>query len=208
MHGIARIVKTNNFLVKLVWTFMIFISVSFGLYNISRTVNDYSKYHVITNIERVTPEEVTFPAITLCTDNSFFLVHYKNASLVASHRTNDIDLKNFIASYNSPNLDNNTANLESISFDSKKCVRFNGITDRSIETVKSTLDYLFLRIKTKFRKNVSDSEYIDYSLYSSSFYLYTTDNYLNYLLKSERLILSDKKDHTLKIEKPPILNLS
>jgi len=36
----------------------------YGFENISQAVADFYKFDVITNIERVNPENVTFPAIT------------------------------------------------------------------------------------------------------------------------------------------------
>ena len=47
-----------------------------GFWNIALAVNDFYNYDVITNIERVTPENVTFPAITICADTNSFKIKY------------------------------------------------------------------------------------------------------------------------------------
>ena len=52
-----------------------------GFWNISLTVNDFYNHDVITNIKRVTPENVTFPAITICTNGTLRKDYYVNGVL-------------------------------------------------------------------------------------------------------------------------------
>ena len=63
---------------------MILSVFGFGFHNISEAVADFYKYDKITNIERYTPENVTFPAITICASEGYRREHYKNGSLIKS----------------------------------------------------------------------------------------------------------------------------
>jgi len=58
----------------------------FGFDNISQAVADYYKYDKITNIERVNPESVTFPAIIICTSEGYSREHFINGSLIQRDR--------------------------------------------------------------------------------------------------------------------------
>ena len=98
VHGVSRIVKTDHYLVKLVWTVMILVSVSFGVYNISETINDYYKFNVITHVERVDLKEVIFPGITICAKSYYNMSHFKNNSLMSSRYTSENQFKNFTSS--------------------------------------------------------------------------------------------------------------
>ena len=64
--GVSQIVTTESYLLKLLWTVVILCVFGFGFENISQAVADYYKFDKITNIERVTQNTVTFPAITIC----------------------------------------------------------------------------------------------------------------------------------------------
>ena len=54
----------------------------FGFDKISQAVAGYCKFDKITNIERVNPENVTFPAITICTKVHYWREHYRKGSLI------------------------------------------------------------------------------------------------------------------------------
>ena len=82
--GIPQIVTTESYLVKLLWIVVILGVFGFGFNNISQSVDDFYKYDKITNIERVTPESFTFPAIIVCTQEGYMRNHYKNGSIVKS----------------------------------------------------------------------------------------------------------------------------
>ena len=64
--GVPQIVTTESYLLKLLWTVVILAVFGLGFENISEAVADFYKYDKITNIERVNPENVTFPAINIC----------------------------------------------------------------------------------------------------------------------------------------------
>ncbi len=67
----------------------------FGFDNILQAVADYYKFDKITNIDRVNPENVKFPAITICNHEGYSREHYKNGSLVMTDRVFTNLLKRF-----------------------------------------------------------------------------------------------------------------
>ena len=82
--GISPILSEDNYLLKLFWVILILLTFALGFWNIALAVNDYYNYDVITNIERVEPSSVTFPAITICTENSYKRDHFKNGKITGS----------------------------------------------------------------------------------------------------------------------------
>ena len=64
--GVPGIFTGNNILLKIIWTLLMLGLFGVGFWNIALAVNDFYNYDVITNIERVTPDNITFPAITIC----------------------------------------------------------------------------------------------------------------------------------------------
>ena len=80
--GVPQIVTSESYRSKLLWTVVILCVFGFGFENISQAVADYYKFDKITNIERVNPENVTFPAITICSYEGYRREHYRNGSLI------------------------------------------------------------------------------------------------------------------------------
>jgi hypothetical protein len=69
--GVPGIFTGNNIFFKIFWTLLMLGLFGVGFWNIALAVNDFYNYDVITNIKRVTPDEFTFPAITLCSDGHY-----------------------------------------------------------------------------------------------------------------------------------------
>ena len=211
IHGLPRLLSNKNGIVKFVWLVIFLVSVCAGLANIGLEVKDYLHFDVITNIERISPESYIFPAIAVCT-TSFYRANFKNGTQVGlRNATDDFEYKKFISGYISPVLDNDINNLEYYSFYSFAqfhCVRFNGITNRSLVTISSTSKSLAIRTKNVYREVISDNEYIEYSL--SGLFVFITDNYLNSFntdplpIKVEPLSFSLGKSYNIRIEKTDI----
>jgi hypothetical protein len=89
--GVSRIATTESFLLKLIWIVLIIITFGIGFQNISLAVTDYYHFDVITNVERVSPSNVTFQAITFCYSGSYQREYYNNRSLI---RKDNIYIKN------------------------------------------------------------------------------------------------------------------
>lgn len=192
VHGVSRIVKTENSLVKLVWTVMILSSVSFGLYTISRSINDYNRNDVITNIERVTEIPFTFPAITLCTRDYFTKDLYLNGTLQKSERLIDFSIKYFVdfeeSSFKDKTL--STSQLEFFKIPKRygHCLRFNGKINNSLQTVSSYDDKLKLVLNNVHTEIVSKEIEIEYSIYKN-FDVYIEDNYVSSYLDTAPLFM-------------------
>ena len=70
-------------ILKILWFTLVLTSFSFGFYNIADVTKDYYKYEVITNVERVTEPNFTFPAVTICATIPFIRSHYINETLIS-----------------------------------------------------------------------------------------------------------------------------
>ena len=128
--GIPQIVTTESYLSKLLWTVLIVVIFALGFENITYAVVDFYKFDKITNIERVTPENVTFPAITICTYYEYYKIHkFKNGS----------DIKKGIKIKN----DNNSRISNFINFDDDVDIKINdyliGVRDVTLTLVRSVV---------------------------------------------------------------------
>ena len=217
---------TESFFLKLLWTVVILCVFGFGFENISLAVADYYKYDKITNIERVTPESFTFPAIIVCTqDGGYRRNHYKNGSIVKS----DVVFSNLLEKILDPSLTsftsfknksvfelNNHIDTFKISdqqnVDSIDCFRVNAVINKSVELFKaySIDDYLSIYLDQSYREDISKNEYYDYTfnipLNAVFFYVYVGDNYLNSFEKLQYLQLPRGSYYDIEINKESIEN--
>ena len=65
-HGYPNIFKTKYRLLKVIWTFFLLAAVGCCLFFLTRSINSYLEFGVITNIEMVDERPVIFPTITIC----------------------------------------------------------------------------------------------------------------------------------------------
>ena len=154
--GVPQIVTSESYLLKVLWTLVILCVFGFGFDNISQAVADYYKFDKITNIERVNPENVTYPAITICALEGYLKEHYINGSNIKTESVSFVDrnlLKQFvdveetffskqIFSNNINRIDvKNHIDFFEIAHPVKEqfldCLRFNAITNRSVELFKA-----------------------------------------------------------------------
>ncbi len=217
--GIRQIVTTEYYLLKAGWTILILVSFGFGIYNVSYAANNYYQFDVITNIERITPENVTYPAITLCASPGYFRDHYRNGSLVKKRDyffigyDNISRIKNFFElKYSYFMLTGKDKNIThhldyfKIPDDSfYDCVRFNGMTSENIELFKasSITDYLQLLMEHFYIEKINGNEYYNYSFSEPFIYVYIGGNSLNSFEKIEslKLHLSNRSEYSIKIDK-------
>ena len=212
--GIPMIVITDKKAFKVVWTILILISFGFGVYNVFEASNDYYSFDVITNIERVSPENVTFPAISVCTYSKYKRDRYENGSFIKTddffiNNDSPLRLRNFINSYKySENniLSNITNKVDFFKFPEYKksitnwfgkivgesyyeCFRFNGATDKNVEliTTNTSANLFTLNFIHSYIENISDNEYSKYSLSDFYFKVFIANNYLNSFEKVQPL---------------------
>ncbi len=179
---------SKSCLFKLLWTVVILFVFILGFDKILQAVADYYKFDKITNIERVYPETVTFPAITICTQEGYSREHYRNGSLIMRDRVYpnllkrflDLDGSYFYSVKNNSFLEVNN-HLDTFKMNECVCLRFNAVKDKSVELIKATSiqDRFRISLKNIYIKNISYNEYYKYSFLDKFFFVYAADNYLN-----------------------------
>jgi hypothetical protein len=221
--GVSKIVTTESYLLKLLWTVVILCVFGFGFEKISQSVSDYYKYDKITNIERVNPENVTFPAITICTGEGYSRELYRNGSLIKRERVFsdlfkqflDFEKTGFYLSKNNTLLDvKNHLDIFKVRFDGFDvsfidCLRFNAVTNRSIKLFKASSieDSAQIFLNRFYRENISSDEYYRYSLYRPFFLYYKSgDNSLNSYGILKYFLLKPYFQYRFEIEKVSIEN--
>ncbi len=219
--GISRIVNTNSFALKILWTLLIAVIFALGFQNVSQAFTDYYQYDKITNVERVNPENVTFPAITICTGFGYNRDHYINGSLInddykyTNIRTDNITrFKNFLdlksTNFYSAKLHalfNVESHLEFFKIpDNFDCFRFNGMDNQSHElfVATSSFDALNIKINHSYNEPISKNEYFKFNLHSMSFYVYVGDNYLNSFEDVEYILLYSSNNHDIELDRTSI----
>ena len=65
-HGIPKIFNSERKLFKIMWLIFTVGSAGFCIFGLIRTVNDYFKYPVVTNINVITEIPTEFPAVKIC----------------------------------------------------------------------------------------------------------------------------------------------
>jgi hypothetical protein len=219
--GIPQIVTTESYLLKMLWTVVILCVFVVGFYIISQAIADFYKYDKITNIERVNPEIVTYPAITICALEGYLKEHYINGS----------NIKNESVSFTDRNLLKQFVNVEDTFFSKNNinqtfidvknhidffkiahpvkgqfldCLRFNAITNRSVELFKanSIEDHFRIVLNDLYRENITKDEYYRYFMFPF-FFVYVGDNSLNSFENLQYLGLRTGF-HNIEIEKVSI----
>lgn len=195
VHGIPRIVKTESNATKLAWSILVLTSVCFGLYNISSSISDFSQYDVITNVERVSPKNVTFPAITICLKG-----FYRLTEKLIFKQTPSLFLRDFNFKNKKPGLQLEFFRIPK-SFGS--CLRFNGFTSpnrTALETAETKADsFRFAALKDR-QIDISSNESHEYAVHPEM-QVYVADNYLNSFMLSDPLSLDFKEDRRISIVK-------
>ena len=133
---------------------------------------------MITNVERVTDSNFTFPAVTICAEDLFTRSHYKNKILINETviSQSNISMKNFLIGYKFTNearetTPANKSDSEKMSIEYFKafyfqyvdlCLRFNGAINNQPVKLNRTDAYLEVNITNQYRQNISNDEYFVY----------------------------------------------
>lgn len=193
ISGIPRILLADISVLRALFAILILTSLLLGLYNIREVVNDYYQFDVITNIERVSPKTVTFPAITICATPAYHRSRYKSDGTQISQENNVVDKQlsminflNQIKFFNSLTQTELTLNIshfeyfQIIDYD-LLCIRLNGASNRQLDPIKvnRTSDQITVEFNNKYRQIVSETDYFDYTFSNDYFEIFISDNYLN-----------------------------
>ena len=205
----------NNFFLKLIWIFLILLTFALGFWNIALAVTDYYQYDKITNIERVTPNNVTFPAITICSYQMYRRDLYDNGSFINSSFTyvtnnKNLLLKKFInwkyTGFNSSDTVLNVSEyLEYFQIpDHLDCLRFNGAINKSVElfTANKTEDYFAIQFNNSYNESIGN-RYFNNRI-ENKFRIFIADNYLNSFDKLEPYTLDFGKRYEIDITKETV----
>ena len=200
------------------WTLLILLTFALGFWNIGLAVTDYYHYAKITNIESVTPNNVTFPAITICNYQRYQKDLYDNGRLINSSNLTLLNdkksiLKNFInwkfTSFYSHELDSDLNVSEHLEYfiipDLLDCVRFNGVTNKGIElfTANKTEDLFKISFDNSFNVTINTSLSFKYSTVRK-LRVYIADNFLNSFDKIEPYILEGDNKFDIDISKETV----
>jgi len=207
--GIPQIVTTESYFSKFLCLALITGVFAFGFYNISLAVNDYYKFDKITNIERVNPDSVAFPAITICALGEYLRERYVNGRFISRDHIqiqtdNKLRIGNFLETRNVPDYINY---LDFFKIpDRTDCFRFNAITNKSSGLVKSLdrNEKLFFFVRDFYYEDISESEYLNYSLVWPHLSVYIGDNHLNSFEVLDYVNLQRGQFHEIEIEKDSI----
>ena len=67
-NGFPHLFKTERTILKIVWIICILVSTAACVWMVTKSINDYLEFDVITKIETVPDEEITYPAIMICVE--------------------------------------------------------------------------------------------------------------------------------------------
>jgi len=214
--GVSKIVTTESYLLKLLWIVLILCVFGFGFDNISQAVADFYKYDKITNIERVNPENVTFPAITVCTEEGYRREHIRNGTLIKEERVFSNLIRQFVNFQRTGfyffknnltlNINNNLDNFKisnpfnGLFFD---CLRFNALTNKSLKLFKASSleDGPRIFFKNLFYEDISYDEYYLYTFFYDYFFVYVDDNSLNSFESLQYLQIRRGSFNAIEVEK-------
>ena len=190
--GISHIVTTKSYLRKLLSTILILGTFGVGVWTISNAVSDFYRFDTITDIRWVTPDNVTFPAITICTPGLYLRNLYRNGSVIGeeekitsgsdiSRIRHFLDFKShYYLLFNVSNHIDYFVDYSSVnpSFD---CFRFNGFTNKSVGLLKASSDEIvyFVKVNEFYIEDISENEYFNFSIYGKFLFAFIGDNYLN-----------------------------
>ena len=212
IHGIKRIVIAETFVAKLAWILMIIASSVYGIINTVRTFNEYYQYQVVTNVERISPKNITFPAVTVCFPSVLIRNHFVNSSSNEEFKREvliDFDLQPFVKEanfFNSASMKipviNNLVFFNDTKMNSK-CVKFN---EAGLVKAENAFGHFHLKIANTTRSrehnesNSSQSVVMDH-LAMKNYIVYVADNYLNSFLNQGPLFLDTGTIETITTDK-------
>ncbi len=187
-----------------------------GVFIISQAVADFYKYDKITNIERVNPENVTFPALSICITEGYSREHYRNGSLIKKDTVSTNLLKKFVdfekswfisykkGSFQKLSLYNHIDSFK-INFGNYDCLRFNAVTNRSVELFKASSfeDGPSILLNKFYIEDISKNEYYNYTCFFLNrwFSVFFSDNSLNSFENLKSLELIPESFYSIEIVK-------
>ena len=182
--GILSIFNTEKIFFKVLWAILVLTSFSVGFYNIADLVDGFNKHEVITNVERKTEKNFTFPAITICAHGFMKRSHFMNESFIETKPGNfydDLSMKDFYIGgyFRNEAIDNSLEYFKVPQYDFI-CMRFNGATNQQLVHINKPNEELDIAINGTYVQTIVENGFINVYKYSTDlFFAYIEDNFLN-----------------------------
>ena len=212
--GISHTVTTKSYLRKLLSTILILGTFGVGVWTVSNAVSDFYRFYTITDTRWVTPDNVTFPAITICTPGLYLRNLYRNGSVIGEEEKitsgSDISRIRHFLDFKSHYylLFNDSNHIDYfVSYSAFRppidCFRFNGFTNKSVGLLKASLSQHVYLVKVNefYIEDISENEYYNYSFPNKVLFVFIGDNYLNSLERLYSLNLFMNVHHEIEIQK-------
>ena len=164
----------------------------------------------MTKIKRVTPKNITFPAITICAKTSSFKSFHFNHSVLISEKTvADLTMEKFIDSITFMDKSYNKSLLDyfQIPEHERTCFRFNGaMRSPQLITVNSTRDSLNVTLRHEYNETISKDEYLikNFTFSDNLIRFFVSDNHLDSYKDTVPFYLLSDKSYESKIVKSDI----
>lgn len=186
VHGVPRILRSENLAVRLVWIVLILFSASYGLFNITNSVQDFYRYHTITNVVREHAYSMEFPAITICTKD-FIIFRITDATKTTPYAFFNTSLSSFVSDtfkYKSSQF-NTSQDLQFFKIPKLygNCVRFINQTNVSSDNLLDSFSLLFYL--DRYEED-SQNIFIKSTLYEY-FEIYVTNKNVNSFLQTSAI---------------------
>lgn len=72
-HGISNIVRNQNWIIRSIWLFCFSISISYCVFNLTKSFIDYINFNVVTKVSYERLDSIEFPTVSFCNKNPFFV---------------------------------------------------------------------------------------------------------------------------------------
>lgn len=70
-HGLPRIVESKKVYQKVIWSVCLIISIGLCSFTVAQAIIEYFSFEVITKIRVVSHDEILFPQVSICNQNTF-----------------------------------------------------------------------------------------------------------------------------------------
>jgi hypothetical protein len=169
------------------------------------------------------PENVTFPAITICNPYGYTRERYRYGWFLPVNTENinirnESKIKGFLDLKNTYFFNHQNKSYLSVmnhldyfklhdKNDSYDCFRFNAVTNKSVELFKASSPYDSYNavFNLNYREQINSNEYFSYSfLLGYSLVIFVGDNHLRSIEKLEPMVLTHSFSHSLEIARESI----
>ena len=107
-HGLPNIIRTQRYLIKIIWSLAFLTSLVYSVISIVNTINDFLNYDVVVNMELVQDFDLEFPAVTVCNYNPFDFSNDQAVRTIESYLNNITNAKENYFSFKNETITNSS----------------------------------------------------------------------------------------------------